>query len=193
VVESLVGPDAHRDAGRVDEVHVVRDPEARDQAILSRFTEIANGNAAAERRDQRIAVGLLRDAVHRHVDFLLLGVFEFDQPRGEALARGEVEVGIDREGRIRARSCRHIGVHAVSGGVDPEIVELRLERVYERRVVGVIDRLRDVIGVRRNRNELVVAVIGRAELDRVLAGEDHHLQVHDAAARFLHHRDAGLP
>ena len=66
--------------------------------------------------------------------------------------------------------------------VGPEVVDLRLEAVDDRRIVLEEDRLGHVVGVRRHRHERVVAVVGRSELDDVLAGEQHHLEVHDAAA-----------
>ncbi len=193
VIESGVRAITDLDAGHVQPIDVPRVPEPRRIAILLRLGDEPDRDAALGGGDDRVGVPPVGDAIDDHVDLLRLRVVQVHRALRERLKGRKVELRVLRENPVAPRQrAGHVRVVGVARRVDPEIVELRPEAVDHRRVAGEVDRLVDVVRVgRADEHPRIAAEVGAAELDEVLPGEQHHLEVQDAAGDLFTHRNAG--
>ena len=182
------------DTAHVETIHVPGVPHAAVVAVLLGLGDQPDSDATRHRREDAVGVRPVGDAIHDHVNLAELVGIAVDRPRPEVLPRREIERRILREDAVAPdQGPRHVRVVRPLGGVHPLVVEPGAEAVDDRRIAGEVDPLVDVVlvGHAAGGAPRVGTVVGAAELDEVLAVEEHHLPVQDVAGQPLPHRDAG--
>src|SRR6185503_1564328 len=105
----------------------------------------------------------------------------------------EIQFRVDRESWIFARRWSiNVCVVAVISRVSPHVVILRFEALYERRIVGKVNRFVKIVDVWRIGNKEITGIVRPAEFQLVLTYKQHQLPMENAVCKFVAHGDTGI-
>ena len=190
---------AHLDlyAAHEHSVNVPGVPLSRRVTVFVGFMYQSNRDAATYCRQRCIGESLVRNAIHDDIDLLRFLIQVQLSTIEEVLAaircERKIQFRIDGESGITTYQWPNdVAEVPIPQRVHPEVFELGLKALNQRRIVSEVNRFINVVDKRFLWHKEVGRKITTHELKLVLAGEEHHLPMQNALIQLVSHGNTGV-